>query len=190
MESSSVLLELVRTPIVSGASSLTRSPAAYLPLISHLRKLIASQQKKSYTVAVGKLNPAKLANFMEVECFVLVACPENTLIDSKVRWPRACAHRVRSRASQSQEFLRPIVTPFELELALTSKDWTGDYILDFTSLLSSSTFGQTHVDPNKAEDDPEGPIFSSVTGTYRHPKRYNVNGVTGAFVCLDGVTGC
>ena len=79
-----------------------------------------------------------------------------------------------------QEFLRPIVTPFELELALTSKNWTGDYILDFTALLSSSTFGQTHVDPNKAEDDPEGPIFSSVTGTYRHPKRYNANGVTGA----------
>ncbi|KAL8292323.1 hypothetical protein RQP46_001789 [Phenoliferia psychrophenolica] len=134
----------------------TLGVAAYLPLISHLRKLIATQQKKSYTVAVGKLNPAKLANFMEVECFVLVACPENTLIDSK-------------------EFLRPIVTPFELELALTSKDWTGDYILDFTALLSSSTFGQTHVDPNKAEDDPEGPIFSSVTGTYRHPKRYNAN---------------
>ena len=58
--------------------------AAYLPLITHLRELIASHQKKSYTVAVGKLNPAKLANFMEVECFVLVACPENTLIDSKV----------------------------------------------------------------------------------------------------------
>ncbi|KAK4704388.1 diphthamide biosynthesis protein 2, partial [Phenoliferia sp. Uapishka_3] len=137
----------------------TLGVAAYLPLISHLRKLIASQQKKSYTVAVGKLNPAKLANFMEVECFVLVACPENTLIDSK-------------------EFLRPIVTPFELELALTSKDWTGDYILDFTTLLSSSTFGQTHVDPSKVEDDPEGPIFSSVTGTYRHPKRYNAGSVT------------
>ena len=49
-----------------------------------MRKLIASHHKKSYTVAVGKLNPAKLANFMEVECFVLIACPENTLIDSKV----------------------------------------------------------------------------------------------------------
>ena len=27
---------------------------------------------------------AKMANFMEVDVFVLVACPENTLIDSKV----------------------------------------------------------------------------------------------------------
>ena len=58
--------------------------ASYLPLISHLRKLLAKAQKKSYTISVGRLNPAKLANFMEIECFVLVACPENSLIDAKV----------------------------------------------------------------------------------------------------------
>lgn len=33
---------------------------------------------------MGKLNVAKMANFMEVDCYVLVACPENSLIDSKV----------------------------------------------------------------------------------------------------------
>ena len=33
---------------------------------------------------MGKLNVAKMANFMEVDVFVLVTCPENTLIDSKV----------------------------------------------------------------------------------------------------------
>ena len=56
------------------------SIASYLPLISHLRKLLARRHKKSYTISVGKLNPAKLANFLEVECFVLVACPENSLV--------------------------------------------------------------------------------------------------------------
>lgn len=71
------------------------------------------------------------------------------------------------------------MTPFELELALTSKAWTGDYILDFTTLLSSSTFGQIHVDPDASEMDEEGPVFSSTTGSYRHPKRYQQNGVTG-----------
>ncbi|SCZ89665.1 BZ3500_MvSof-1268-A1-R1_Chr9g10537 [Microbotryum saponariae] len=139
----------------------TLGVASYLPLIKHLRELIASHQKKSYTVAVGKLNPAKLANFMEVECFVLVACPENTLIDSK-------------------EFLRPIVTPFELELALTSKNWTGEYVLDFETLLATSDFGQDFVDPAKDEEDEEGPVFSSTTGKYRHPKRYATKGVTNA----------
>jgi diphthamide biosynthesis protein 2 len=59
--------------------------ASYLPLMAHLRRLLSKAQKKCYTISVGKLNPAKLANFMEIECFVLVACPENSVIDSKVR---------------------------------------------------------------------------------------------------------
>ena len=37
-----------------------------------------------YTIAVGKLNAPKMANFMEVDVFVLVACPENSLVDSQV----------------------------------------------------------------------------------------------------------
>lgn len=59
--------------------------ASYLPLITHLRQILKKARKKSYTISVGKLNPAKLANFMEVECFVLVACPENSMIEAKVR---------------------------------------------------------------------------------------------------------
>ncbi|GAA5820936.1 hypothetical protein JCM3770_002636 [Rhodotorula araucariae] len=158
----------------------TLGVAAYLPLITHLRALIAAHHKKSYTVAVGKLNPAKLANFIEVECFVLVACPENSMVDSK-------------------EFLRPIVTPFELELALTSKAWTGDYILDFAALLESSTFGQDAAAPDGdfdqgeregggegdgegdgGDSDGERPVFSASTGTYRHPKRYTHKGIKDA----------
>uniref|UniRef100_V5HM52 2-(3-amino-3-carboxypropyl)histidine synthase subunit 2 n=1 Tax=Ixodes ricinus TaxID=34613 RepID=V5HM52_IXORI len=57
------------------------------------KKLIRSAGKKPYILAVGKLNVAKLANFQEVDVYVLVACPENTLLDSK-------------------EFFRPVVTPF------------------------------------------------------------------------------
>ncbi|GAA5897950.1 2-(3-amino-3-carboxypropyl)histidine synthase [Sporobolomyces salmoneus] len=169
------LVEKAKDADVIGILVGTLGVAAYLPLITHLRQLIASHHKKSYTVAVGKLNPAKLANFIEVECFVLVACPENTMIDSK-------------------EFLRPIVTPFELQLALTSKAWTGQYILDFGELLSSSTFGQdqgriadgssneNQDGENGAaeEDDEEAPVYSATTGKYRHPKRYYQNGVKDA----------
>jgi len=88
-----------------------------------------------------------------------------------------------------QEFLRPIVTPFELELALTSKAWTGQYILDFGELLSSSTFGQDQGQlANEGEDgagesaeerDEEAPVYSATTGKYRHPKKYYQNGVKG-----------
>lgn len=59
-------------------------PASYLDIINHLKKLINSSGRKSYTFVMGKLNVAKMANFMEVDCYVLVACPENSLIDSKV----------------------------------------------------------------------------------------------------------
>ena len=58
----------------------TRRTASYLPLITYLRKLLANKQKKSYTISVGKLNPAKLANFLEVECFVYVACVEGAIV--------------------------------------------------------------------------------------------------------------
>jgi diphthamide biosynthesis protein 2 len=58
--------------------------ASYLPLITSLRTLLSSHRRKHYTINVGKLNPAKLANFSEVECWVLVACSENGVVESKV----------------------------------------------------------------------------------------------------------
>jgi len=49
--------------------------------------------------------------------FVLVAGAEHSLIDSR-------------------GYFRPIITPFELEMALVSgKEWTLDYVLDFATLL-------------------------------------------------------
>ncbi|KAF8057552.1 putative diphthamide synthesis protein-domain-containing protein [Lyophyllum atratum] len=143
----------------------TLGVASYLPLIRHLRALLSRNRKKSYTISVGKLNPAKLANFLEIECFVLVACPENSIIEAK-------------------EFLRPIVTPFELEVALrASQSWTGRYVLDFERLLaeaprldSESAEDQTaeadRADEDTDGDDPDRPVFSLITGTYRHAKRY------------------
>lgn len=85
------------------------------------------------------------------------------------------------------------MTPFELELALTSKAWTGQYILDFGELLSSSTFGQDQGQDDGSEQeekqdgedgeelDEEAPVYSATTGKYRHPKKYYQNGVKGVF---------
>ncbi|KAK7022945.1 Diphthamide biosynthesis protein 2 [Paramarasmius palmivorus] len=129
----------------------TLGVASYLPLIKHLRTILAAAKKKSYTISVGKLNPAKLANFMEIECFVLVACPENSLIDAK-------------------DFYRPIITPYELEVALQPEPtWTGRYVLDFEKLLAESSAQPPT--QNRGEDDDQ-PVFSLVTGKYRHAKRY------------------
>ena len=110
-------------PIRRGVQLTPAQTANYLPLIAHLRATIKRAHKKSYTISVGKINPAKLANFLEVEAFVLVACPENSLLDAK-------------------EFLRPIVTPYELEVALQpAQTWTGRYVLDFEQLLREQRAG-------------------------------------------------
>ncbi|KAF8632476.1 hypothetical protein AX15_001875 [Amanita polypyramis BW_CC] len=144
----------------------TLGVASYLPLIKHLRILLAKNRKKSYTICVGKLNPAKLANFLEIECFVLVACPENSLIESK-------------------DFFRPIVTPFELEVALQAKQsWTGKYVLDFDQLLAEyedakeDLANTNDADEDDGEEDPDRPMFSLITGKYRHAKRYGAKSET------------
>lgn len=78
------MVQKTRDADVFGILVGTLGVASYLPLLTHLRNVLALNGKKSYTMSVGKINPAKLANFMEVECWVLVACPENSLIESKV----------------------------------------------------------------------------------------------------------
>jgi hypothetical protein len=79
----------------------TLGVADYLQVLAGLKKSCNLAGKKTYTFIMGKLNPAKLANFMEIDVFVLIACRENTLIESR-------------------DFYKPIVTPFEMEMACTS----------------------------------------------------------------------
>src|SRR3990167_9828222 len=71
----------------------------YLEILEYLKKIIKNAGKSFYIYVIGKLNPYKLANFPEVDIFVLISCHENSAIDSR-------------------EFYRPVITPFELQLAL------------------------------------------------------------------------
>ncbi|KAF4977635.1 hypothetical protein FDECE_18331 [Fusarium decemcellulare] len=90
----------------------TLSVANYLSSINLLREKIARADKKSYTIVVGKLNPAKLANFAEVEGWVVVGCWESGLIEDDVG------------------YWRPVITPFELEVAMMSEEervWGGEW---------------------------------------------------------------
>ena len=82
----------------------TLSVTTSLASIDHLRQRIAAAGKKSYTVVVGRLNPAKLANFSEVEGWVVVGCWEGGLVEGE------------------EGYWRPVVTPFELEVALMSEE--------------------------------------------------------------------
>ncbi|EHA55284.1 diphthamide biosynthesis protein 2 [Pyricularia oryzae 70-15] len=78
----------------------TLSVSNYLSSLDAIRKQIAAAGKKSYTVVVGKLNPAKLANFAEIDGWVVVGCWESSLVEDDA------------------SFYRPAITPFELEVAL------------------------------------------------------------------------
>ncbi|KAI9873142.1 MAG: Diphthamide biosynthesis protein 2, partial [Watsoniomyces obsoletus] len=100
----------------------TLSVRNYLSMITHVQKLISDAGKKSYLFVVGKINAAKVANFSEIGGWVVIGCWESSLIDSR-------------------EFYKPIITPFELELALRpdeSRVWTGEWRADFAGVLESS----------------------------------------------------
>ena len=99
----------------------------YLAIVSRLTSLIKAAGKKYYIISVGHLNPAKLANFLEIDAFVLVACHENAFLDY----------------SRSKEFLKPILTPFELMAALETDSEDGSsalqrWTIDFDKFLHMS----------------------------------------------------
>jgi diphthamide biosynthesis protein 2 len=93
------LIEKSKDADIIGILVGTLSVSKYLDMIDHLKDIITKAGKRYYMFVVGKLNVPKLANFQEIEMFVIVACPENSLIDSK-------------------DLYIPVVTPHELEIAL------------------------------------------------------------------------
>ncbi|KAG8956228.1 Diphthamide biosynthesis protein 2 [Tulasnella sp. 424] len=147
------VMQKARDADVFGILIGTLGAANYLSMIKHVRALLSKARKKTYTISVGKVNPSKLANFMEVECYVSIACPENSIVDSK-----------------------PIITPFELEIALSDRpEWTGKYLLDFQQVLAEAGAKETQSEDSvsgEEDSDPDRPMFSLATGKYRSAKRY------------------
>lgn len=118
--------------------------------------------RKVYTISVGKLSPAKLANFQEVDIFVLLACPENSLVDA-----------VDPTGLRSREFYKPIVTPYEMMLALDeSRAWTGEYVLEMNRLVGTAGVEREADDGSSEEEDADRPHFSLVTGGYVSRKKF------------------
>lgn len=135
---------------------------SYLPLLQHLRThLTQVQHKRVYTISVGKLNPAKLANFQEIDVFVLVACPENSLVD---------AASGLQGAHDSRDFYKPIVTPFEVLTAFKGREWTGEYVLDLEKVygqaqeIDIAEKEKKSKNNNQSDDDDDEPHFSLMTG--------------------------
>lgn len=136
----------------------TLSVKNYLEILEHVKKQIAAAGKKSYTFVVGKINAAKIANFSEIGGWVVIGCWESSLVESK-------------------EFYRPLITPFELGLALQDdgeRIWTGEWESDFGGTLSKGIVqrkppmkedGESQEDID-SEPESEAPEFDLRSGRY------------------------
>ncbi|PNS21716.1 diphthamide biosynthesis protein 2 [Sphaceloma murrayae] len=139
----------------------TLSVKNYMSVLQHVKDLITNAGKKYYTFVVGKVNAAKVANFSEVGGWVVIGCWESSLIESK-------------------DFWKPIITPFELKLALTherDRIWTGAWDSNFQAILDGARDADTTQDvadateagvPSAEESDDESapPEFDLRTGRY------------------------
>lgn len=118
--------------------------------------MLCRSGRKSYLFVVGKVNVPKLANYAEIDAFVLVACQQNTLMDSK-------------------EYYKPIVTPYELQLALSpDEEWDGQYKTDFGEVIPALEKTAQSVEQAAGDsegDDADKPFFSLVSGTYKTSSR-------------------
>jgi diphthamide biosynthesis protein 2 len=117
------LLTSLSTCGIFGILINTLSVKNYLQTVSTIKAQIEAAGKKSYTFVVGKVNAAKIANFSEIGGWVVIGCWESSLIEST-------------------EFYRPIITPFELGLALMSdgeRVWNGGWRGDFEGLPEPQT---------------------------------------------------
>jgi diphthamide biosynthesis protein 2 len=114
-----------------GIVAATLTTKGYLDIIKHIQELASKRHIKTYIFAVGKVNPAKLANFTEIDCFVLVGCAENNLYNSR-------------------EFYKPLISVFEVEMALNPawlNKFPDTYSTDFREVLPE---GKLHRSSNDA----------------------------------------
>ena len=131
------LLTSLTTCSIFGILINTLSVKNYLHTITKIQAQLAAAGKKSYTFVVGKVNAAKVANFSEIGGWIVVGCWESSLIESA-------------------DFYKPIITPFELQLALMSDEervWTGEWTGDFSSIADKEILKKSEV---RRDETPEG----------------------------------
>jgi diphthamide biosynthesis protein 2 len=160
------LIQKTKMASIIGILVGTLSQKRFRSVINRVRLLVEESGRSCYTFAVGKINVAKLANYAEIEAFVLIGCTESSVLDDE------------------REFHVPIVTPMELEVALGEREWNGFYSHEFSDFLSVSDNngaddgnGGCHGESKLSTDPPGGdfdgvesdgdePFFSPISGKY------------------------
>ena len=135
--------------------------------MSRIRRRIRSTGRTAYTFAVGKLSssPSKIANFAEIDAYVLIACD-----DSVAEFWRM----------EREELAVPVLTPLELDVALGFREWDGRYSCDFGDLLrwdeedglvDDDDGGECdNASTNDGGSDEDEPFFSVISGKYEQAR--------------------
>ncbi|XP_044530541.1 2-(3-amino-3-carboxypropyl)histidine synthase subunit 2 [Gracilinanus agilis] len=151
------LVERARDAQVVGLLAGAPGGAGHCEALAHLRTLVKAAGKRAYVLSLGRPTPAKLANFPEVDVFVLLACPLRALD--------------RPQSGASRGFFRPLLTPYELEAACNpARGPLGlePYLTRCSDLLPGSPF-HVPIPPPDSElwDTPD---VSLITGELRPPQ--------------------
>ncbi|KAJ8967034.1 hypothetical protein NQ314_003151 [Rhamnusium bicolor] len=75
----------------------------YLKIMERMKELITLSGKKYYLISVGKPTVTKLSNFPELDVYVVITCSLSDIYENR-------------------DFYRPIVTPFDIEIALNRSE--------------------------------------------------------------------
>lgn len=149
-------MNIARTASTIGILINTLSHRNVNEMLKKVQHWITAAGKKHYTFVVGKPNVPKLANFDLLDIWVILGCPYGGII-----------------VDNNNEFYKPIITPYELKLAL-QKDitWTGQWHIEFQEFLKNDmdTIEKSDSEKSGSEDsnneDSDAPEFDPVTGTY------------------------
>ncbi|OZC09305.1 diphthamide biosynthesis protein 2 [Onchocerca flexuosa] len=123
------LIEKLRDAQTVGIVVNTLDLVGYREALERTRKLCKVAGKKSYTLAVGKINVPKLSNFAnDIEAFIVLSCPYGIILDVS-------------------DFYRPVLSVFEAEAALNPQcRWlAGDgWTAEFKDFLHISFLNSLH----------------------------------------------
>jgi diphthamide biosynthesis protein 2 len=157
----------------------TSTSYSFRRMLARTRRRIQSTGRTAYTFAVGKLASAssKLANFAEIDCFVLIACGESIAKFWKM---------------ERDEMLVPVLTPMELDVALGYREWDGRYSCDFGDLIrwdeddgiaeddldschlhaldQTTNYNAAGGDDESISSSEDQPFFSMISGKYEQPR--------------------
>lgn len=81
-----------------------------LEMARSLKKIIEGQGREAYLILLDNIQPDLLMAFRDLDAFVVTACPRIAIDDDQI-------------------YEKPLITPYELEIALGMRDW-GDYKID------------------------------------------------------------